>query len=84
MLHDGFCIRYSLEFFSAFLRSSAYLSMIQDGAIARKQVLGPVVIIRLNAPLNSLLKMEYIRGLKLELEYPSQVRTLNAVGGMHS
>ena len=84
MLHDGFCIRYSLEFFSAFLRSSAYLSIIQDGAMARKQVLGPEVIILLNAHLNSLLKIEYITGLKLEFEYPSQVRTLNAVGEMHS
>ena len=52
--------------------------------MARKQVLGPEVITFLNAHLNSLLKIEYITGLKLEFEYPSQVRTLNAVGEMHS
>ena len=57
---------------------------MQDGAIARKQDFGPEVIILLNAARNSLLKIEYIIGLKLEFEYPSHVRTLNAVGGIHS
>ena len=57
---------------------------MQDGAMARKQELGPVVIIFLNAARNSLLKIEYITGLKHEFDHPSQVKTLNAVGGMQS
>ena len=58
--------------------------MAQDGAIKRIHDFGPVVIIFLNANLNSLLNMEYITGLKLELEYPNHVRILNAVGEIHS
>ena len=58
--------------------------MTQDGAIERRHVLGPAVMIFLNADRKSLLNIEYITGLKTELEYPSHVRILNAVGGMQS
>ena len=64
--------------------SSAYLSMTHDGAIERRQARGPAVKIFLNADRKSLLNIEYITGLKTELEYPSHVRILNAVGGIQS
>ena len=82
--YDGFCILYSREFSSAFLMSSSYLSMKHAGAMKRRHDLGPVVIILLKADLKSLLNIEYITGLKLELEYPNHVRILNAVGEIHS